>query len=314
VIETARDSRCLVCGGYVRQGVLCPTHREAEVARPVRTTNTASLAGATHTTVEMLDLGLLEVPREYQRPIKEHVVKRIKEEFDPDLVGFLTVGRLAERLLLMDGQHRWLSLVDLGYEKWPCEVLHGIAVARQAAIYSGRNGRRVATSPLDSFRADQVAGAPAALAITATLSRHGYGISQRRRATAHEVVCVNALREIHSWGCLEDTMATARGAWPVDPNATRAEILEGIAAVLRQHAHVSVRELIRCWGRVATVEVMTRAGVRRAGSRDGRSWVHVAAVLVELYNRGRLPANRLPLAEIPLRAARDWKRPAVDRI
>jgi hypothetical protein len=304
VIAELSETRCLVCDARIPRGIVCPTHRDRAI--------NAAEAGESRT-VQELDLDKLEVPREYQRQLKERLVKRIVEDFDEALVGVLTVCRSDDgRLFLIDGQHRWMALVDLGHERWTCEVLEGLSLARQAEIFSGRNTRRIAIDRLDAFRAAQVAGDPAARAIAAILARHGYGVAGHSgRRTADQVGCVGALREINSWGDLDETMATVRAAWSGDIDATLADLLQGVAAVLHLHSEVNRRDLVRDWSRVTVAEVLSGARLRSAGTSDRRRWTHVAAVLVETYNRGRRAGHRLPLAEIPLLAARDWKRSVV---
>jgi hypothetical protein len=320
MIQTVPIIRCVSCGTLVRQGVVCPhcANGEPEIA----TNGAAATQGdaavpiapdGDRVTIEELYLGDLEVPREYQRQLKERTVRQIVANFDSALVGVLTVGRdAAGRLWLIDGQHRWEALVELGHERWHCEVLHGLSISRQAGIYTGRNTRRIAIDRLDAFRAAHVAGDPAARAIAATLSRHGYGVAGHSgRRTADQVGCVGALREINSWGDLDETMATVRAAWSGDIDATLADLLQGVAAVLHLHSEVNRRDLVRDWSRVTVAEVLSGARLRSAGTSDRRRWTHVAAVLVETYNRGRRAGHRLPLAEIPLLAARDWKRSVV---
>src|SRR5437588_10102307 len=194
------SSRCAVCGTFILSGVVCPEHRSVTASdaegRP-------SLALGR--TFEYLALESLEVPKSYQRQQRWPLVHKIVRDFDPDLVGVLTVCRdRAGKLWLLDGQHRWLALVDLGHEHAYCEVLHDVPLERQAAIFSGRNSRRIAPHPRDAFRADHAANEPEVVAIVRTLERHGYlppyGTS---KAGARRFVCVSALRLAHSWGLLD---------------------------------------------------------------------------------------------------------------
>jgi len=58
---------------------------------------------------------------------------------------------------------------------------------------------------------------------------------------------------------------------------------------------------------VAAAVERVSARARQANSRDRRLWAHVAATLVELYNRGRREVHRLPWSEVPFDAVRQWK-------
>jgi len=251
----------------------------------------------------------MAVPRVYQRELREHLVRRIIRQFDPDLLGLLVVVRDGEgRLWILDGQHRWLVLVELGYRTALCEVLHGVPLSRQAQIFSGRNSSRIAPHPRDAFRADYVANDRQVVAIVDILDRHGYqrpfGVS---KASANRFVCVSALREVHGWGLLEAAVALIREAWPADELATQAPVLVGLAATLRLYPQVTPRELARKLARHSADEVLRLARAQHASSRERRLWVHVTAVVADLYNHGRRAAHRLAVPQIPYDAARQWK-------
>jgi hypothetical protein len=208
-------NRCVQCGTFIREGLLCP---------PCRENGSVHQPGEVRRRVEDLPLDQLAVPGAYQRRLKERLVRHIVRNFDPYQVGLLTVVRAEDgKLWLIDGQHRVLALIELGWETALCEVLEGLSLERQAAVFSGRNRQRIAVDHLDGFRADYVAGQPEAVAIVALLHRYGYDVGfERRRPAADRVVCIEALREIHAWGVLNDTLAVVRGAWPTDPQATQA--------------------------------------------------------------------------------------------
>jgi uncharacterized protein DUF6551 len=292
--------RCAVCDAFVREGsVLCPACR-----------NGSKVADETiRRTTEWLPLDGLEVPKTYQRRQKDRLVRHIVRNFDEAQIGLLTVCRAEDgRQWLLDGQHRWLALAELGRTEAFCEILRNLSLERQAEVFSGRNKRRIAVDHLDAFRADHVAGKPEAVAVAALLRRHGYGIAQEsRRPNADQVVCVTALAEIHAWGVLDQTLTLVRAAWPDDAQATQAAVLQGVAAVLRLYPGLDLSQLAASWGRHTAVEVLSRARMRRAAVSDGRAWAHVAAVLVEMHNHGRRAERRLSWYEIPSAAARDWK-------
>ena len=249
------------------------------------------------------------MPAAYQREERPHLVRKIIREFDPDLLGLLVVVRDANRQLwILDGQHRWLALVGLGYETALCEVLHGVSLRRQAQIFSGRNSRRISPHPLDAFRADHVGRDPDVLAIVSVLRRHGYQPPfGSRKGSADCFVCVSTLREVQGWGLLELAVALIRDVWPEDDLATQAPILAGLAACLRLYPQVPPAALRKRLARHSAAEVLRRARAAHANSRERRMWVHVAAVVVDLYNHGRTAATRLDPQPITYDAARQWK-------
>jgi hypothetical protein len=299
----ARTRRCAVCRAGVSEGIVCTSclaQRSARNGKP-----------AAPRTVEELPLESLSVPREYQREERPHLVRRIIREFDPDLVGLLTVVRDRDgQQWLLDGQHRWLALVALGHDSALCEVLHAVPLPRQAEIFSERNGRRLPPHPRDTFRSDYAGRHPDVLAIAAVLLRYGYRLPLgSEKGAADCFVCVSTLREVHAWGLLEPTVGLIHDAWPEDAMATQASIVGGLAACLRLYPTVDRADLRRRLVRHSPDEILRRARVRLANDLDRRLWAHAAHVMVDLYNRGRMARYRLDPPVIPYDAARRWKTP-----
>jgi hypothetical protein len=124
--------RCAICRVAVSDGIVCESCLE----------RSAHWNGEPQArrTMEELPLDSLAVPKAYQREERPYLVRRIVREFNPDLVGLLTVVRDGDGAQwILDGQHRWLALVGLGYESALCEVLHDVPLERQAEIFSGRH-------------------------------------------------------------------------------------------------------------------------------------------------------------------------------
>ena len=293
--------RCAVCRMAVAVGIVCPACLEVYAG--------GSVQQAARRSVEELPLESLSVPRAYQRDERPHLVRRIIREFDPDLVGLLTVVRdQGGQLWILDGQHRWLALVGLGYESALCEVLHEVPLPRQARIFSRRNVGRLPPHPRDAFRSDYAAGDPDVVAIAAVLRRHGYRLPLAgEKGAADCFVCVSTLREVHGWGLLEAAVSLIHQVWPEDAMATQAPILEGLAACLRLYPNADRAELLRRLARHSADEVLRLARIRLANDLDRRLWAHATHVLVELHNRGRTAGHRLDPPLIPYDAARRWK-------
>src|SRR5213593_2738333 len=104
--------------------------------------------------VQTLKLDELIVDPRFQRPIQRSRVERYIKQFDPKLVGLLTVSlRPNGKDVILDGQHRWMTLVGRNYTEALCEVLTGLSFEQEAAIFHGRNVGRVRLKPGDYFRA-----------------------------------------------------------------------------------------------------------------------------------------------------------------
>lgn len=296
--------RCVVCGQWAPSGLLCPVHLEQG-----ETYNHHLKRVAKHEMIAVTKLGV----DDYQRPLNDQKIQDIVLHFNEFDLGELCVSRRSHEHIIIDGQHRWAGLMRMGYAEAPCEVLEGLTYEQEVMIFVVRNRDRSAVRKGTIFRNQAKAGQKFYAEATSILRTFGYEIVDpgwgggKVRVSTDHLSCPGAVEKVHNMGRLASTLQVIRGAWPKDPEASRAEMLLGMAAFLTIHPHVGHKELAEALAKWPASEVVNQARAVSKTSTERRLWVHLFNALVERWNYGRA-RNRLPRMDVPRGAPGIWMR------
>jgi hypothetical protein len=276
-------------------------------------------------TVQMLKLDQLIVDTRFQRPIQQSRVERYVKQFDSKLVGLLTVSlRASGKYVLLDGQHRWMTLVERRFTEALCEVLTGLSFEQEAAIFHGRNLGRVRLKPGDYFRARLAAKDPVAEAINAIVVKAGYHIelepqvhwNTRSGGTTDPtaIVSISSTERIFNTGMLPQTLSTIKAAWATQPSFfLKAELMLGVAAFLRLYPESHEDRLVRMLSQFSPHVIIANANRGAATGGRGTIWQHIAEDIRAIYNR-HAQAGRLPPRDVSMSALRAKTQAKVEAV
>ena len=249
----------------------------------------------------------LVVDPDSQRPLRQAWVDATVSQFDPDKIGIITVNRrsTAGKSYVVDGQHRTalLRAVGWGDQQIQVELFEGLSQAEEAALFLDRN-RRINVRPLDKFRVRVTAGEEVACDITRIVRAHGLSIANGPMQGYINAcgACENVYRGGRTGkakdgpGALSKTLKVLVDAYGRDYKSFEGTIIEGLGLVfIRYGAQVELGALSE---KLAKASGGPAGLVGRARSlrdiRGGKSIVHcMAAVLVDLYNKGRRTGSKL---------------------
>jgi len=120
----------------------------------------------------------------YQRPTNEARVRKMRDEFDPDLLGVVTLsdrGPQSDGLqyAILDGGHRvdLYLLMEWHDQKILSQVYHDLSIEQEAHIYSVMNSERVRPTTINLFLARVAAHEPAACLLKEAIEAGGAIIS-----------------------------------------------------------------------------------------------------------------------------------------
>lgn len=297
--SAVQTRRCVVCGAVTQEGPLCPEHRDPEAA------HWQELKDASE--IEYADVTKLSIDERFQVPLDHTRVNRIKRKFDQNLVGVLTISQRdnGERVIL-DGQHRWTALMELGYRHVKAEVFRGLTLQQEAWIFAERNGRRATPNRRYIWRALTVAQEERHVKAQSILATFGLraAVTREDARETNSIGAARVLEQLYDMGMLASTLEVVTGAWPAQKSALSAEALMGTAAFLKLHPEVSARELISSLGQVKIGELVARSSMIQQSSRDRRKWAAFYAALVGQYNYKR--QYRLSTKVVPSAAPNAW--------
>jgi hypothetical protein len=236
----------------------------------------------------------------YQRKFNKTWGDQLAAELDLNKLGHPVLNFRDGVYWCIDGQHRVYALKAHGFDQnndtWPCEVFTNLTNAEQAEIFLDRNnGKRV--TPFTKFTVSVGAERTREVAILRLVKEEGLKVSRSRSEGC--IGAVGALGKVFDIAgelVLSQTLRTIRDSFAAQPDAFNRELLEGIGLVYsRYNGKTDEQALVKQLGHtpLGAAGVMRRAEARR--EQTGSPKVHcVAAVIVELYNKGVDPKKRLP--------------------
>lgn len=165
----------------------------------------------------------LYVDPKYQRDLNEPAIKRMTSGFNLDLFEPPTVNDRSgwehykgQRFALIDGQHRKVVAVALRMPTVTCRLV-SVPPEKEAELFVLLNRQRLWLTPVQAFKAELLAGNPAAREIAACLSDRGFAVGNPNGNPS--IACVAAMKRIYSQGGyagLGRVVDLANTAWPFD--------------------------------------------------------------------------------------------------
>lgn len=240
---------------------------------------------------ELLDVRSLFVDESYQRPLTSFAA-RIKQRFDPALVGTLVVSAREDgSFALVDGQTRAAAITaltetDTGVSgQVPCLVYEGLTRAQEADLFARLQSERRGMASYHRFRAALVAGDAEALDIERIATDAGYAIGVGSKVNLSAVA---ALEKVYrrSPDTLRRVLAILRAAWS-DRHMPNGETLRGLGYLLAYNK-IDDRRLAVQLAAVTPEELKRRASALREGmGHGGGSDKYMAGALEGVYKTVR---------------------------
>lgn len=147
--------------------------------------------------IGFLPLSVLCVDYSYQRYSRTKV-KEIAKDFDHNKCGFLLVSyrENESRFAIIDGGHRFEAATLIGLASLPCQILTGLSVEDEAAVFAAQNDNRTRLSETDLLRAQIRAGDKIATGFQNLCKE--FGIKLYANTPASHLVCVKTARRIYN--------------------------------------------------------------------------------------------------------------------
>lgn len=187
-------------------------------------------------------IGELYMPN-YQRLPSLSRVAEMREHFDIALLERLTCNRRpgGTHIYIVDGQHRYLMLWDMGWPEVPISLHHGWNEDQEREKFKYLNSGS-ARRPLSTYDIHH-AGDEKAKAIDAAVAIQGFRVTSlweatRNRKEQRSISAVRALETIYDaqpWGgdaAIQETLFTIKRTWNAEPGMLRTEFLLGVFVFL----------------------------------------------------------------------------------
>lgn len=269
---------------------------------------TECMAGAGEITT--IDLGTLVVDHSYQRMVDQKRVKRIIDNFRPELVGVVIAHkRPSGRTVILDGQHRVEALREMfgPNHRIQAQIHQGLTPAEEAELFAQLNTQRKAVGPIALWWASLTARDEDVLKIKGVLDKHGIEVARERDAGKRpdRLYAVGALQRISRPGLknrgsgidvehVDRVLRVIRTAWPTSPEALQDDVLKGVSSFLRKYGDIVDEDrLIAALQRDGVIDIRHRYKALKTTLRFASDKAFAGAILGS-YNYKLRENSRLP--------------------
>jgi Family of unknown function (DUF6551) len=193
-----------------------------------------------------LSLEQLTTDPRFNRPVRDHKVRRILSEFTPRAFHAISAWlREDGKYVVLDGQHRVEALRRLGVPE-NARVIHTIvhedlSLDQAAELFVLLNDSYLVNA-YDKYRALLVAGHSETVDIARIMSEHGLAVSASGKKDG-QVTAIMSLRHVYRMNdhgeLLERTLDVLKRAWQDQAEAYSAALIRGIGLYLSEHPDVA---------------------------------------------------------------------------
>lgn len=249
----------------------------------------------THEIIERKTGDLFADPN-VQRAVRKLHVDNIVKEFDPAALGVLTTSyRGPDSIHLVDGQHRWLAAIKVGYQGALTTMEYrGLTIPEEAALFRKLNYANK-PSAIDKFLLSCVEQNPDSLRLARYLEEHGWTLAAFNGNG--KLSAIGSLERVYrdSPTAADGALAVITAAWGHRPAAVNGPILEGIGVMIAHYEGIVDLNLLA--KKLSTYqggpEALGGYAKGQKAARGGNMFKHVALTVTDVYNAG-LRSRKLP--------------------
>jgi hypothetical protein len=240
----------------------------------------------------------------YQRYLNKSLVKKIVNKFDDKSVGQLILSYRQGLFYIIDGQHRWAALLQLGVETWDCEIHYGLTLKDEADMFVLKNGPcgneeggRRGLNPIQLWEAEIIAGREKVVNIDKIVSEEGFKIKTKGAAVANNTIkSVGGLKTIYKKSGangLKEILNIINRTWPRKKEALQERFLIGFELFYRTYKNDYDKEYLI--DRLRTILPSTLTTI--FNEQEKQRYKMFAKAIVSHYNYSK-KLNRLDMGKL----------------
>jgi uncharacterized ParB-like nuclease family protein len=243
--------------------------------------------------VASIQVSQLKIDSTYQRSIRRLLVNKIKQEFDDRLAGALVVSKRDNGYYVLDGQHRFVAMRELGVKDAVCLVLFDLTPAEEARMFDYYNTNRTGLSSYDIHRAKVRYEDPDALKISQILAKYGFNLTNY-----NEKNCIAAVATVYGLFRklgevdFDRTIKLLRETWNGLSTSIDKKMLQGMQTVmLKAGKLINDDEFV---AKLKPIDPLTIARKAQAISFGYSPSAAYATCIIDHYNSRRKQESRVP--------------------
>jgi len=228
----------------------------------------------------------------YQRELKMSKVRKIIENFIPDIMGVALVSWRNGEFWCIDAQHRIEALKRLGFKEIWAIVLSGLTYEQECRRFNILNTGRTQLNANQVFHCRVEEKEDIAITLVSLFKKYKYDYNKNGSTKDNNLIGAvskfDKMCKKYGFSMAERVLKVLRGAWLGDKDSLTSSIITGMATFFNEHSDVDDNVLIDVLGHISPNELIASAslfmkfGILRPGRADGACY-HIAKQINELY-------------------------------
>lgn len=229
----------------------------------------------------------------YQRKLKQSKVRKIIDNFVPDVVQIALVSFRDGEFWVIDAQHRVKALEQLGYTEILCQVLTGLTYEEECKRFNLLNTGRTQLTANQVFHCRVEAKDKDSLELVEAFAKYKFDYNKDCSSKDNNLIGAVSkfvkMQNTYGIEMVDKVLRILRKSWLGDKNSLSSSIITGISTFLNENPYSDEDLLIYVLGHISPMELLASAsafmrfGVLRPGRADGACY-HIAKQIKELYD------------------------------
>lgn len=228
----------------------------------------------------------------YQRELKMSKVRKIANNFNPDVVGIALVSFRNGDFKCLDAQHRVKAMEMLGYKEIWCQILTGLTYKEECERFNLLNTGRTQLTANQVFHCRVEGGDKDALDLVNTFAKYRFDYNKSNGIKNDNVIGAVSkfvkMQKKFGMNRVETVLRILRNSWYGDKNSLSSAIITGLSTFLDENPLADEMTLTKALEKVMPSILIAQANnyvkcdMLRPGRADSACY-HIAKEISYLY-------------------------------
>lgn len=228
----------------------------------------------------------------YQRVKKSPKVRKMINDFVPDVIGIALVSFRNGEFWCIDGQHRIAAMKTLGYKEIWCQVLTGLTYEEECERFNLLNTGRTQLTANQVFHCRVEGKDKAAMELVGMFRKYRFDYNKNNGTKDDNVIGAVSkfvkIQKVFGLEKVETVLRILRNAWYGDKNSLSSAIITGLSTFLEENPNADEMILTKALEKVmpniliAQANNYVKCDMLRPGRADSACY-HIAKGISYLY-------------------------------
>lgn len=228
----------------------------------------------------------------YQRELKMAKVRKIVNNFNPDVVGTALVSFRDGDFWCLDANHRIKAMEMLGYKEVWCQILTGLTYREECERFNLLNTGRTQLTSNQVFHCRVEGRDKDALELVEMFNKYRFDYNKNTSIKAQNTIGAVSkfakMQKNYGMDMVERVLRTLRNAWFGDADSLSSAIITGLSTFYSENPSADDMILVKALEQITPSVLITQAtayvklNMLRPGRSDSACY-HIAKIICQLY-------------------------------